>query len=47
MIDSYVRDSWTVGRRLTLNLGLRFDSQDAFVPDQCRETARPPSDVIC
>ena len=26
MLASYVRDSWTIGRRLTLNLGLRFDS---------------------
>ena len=41
MLGSYVRDSWTVGRRLTLNLGLRFDSQEAFVPEQCREAAKP------
>jgi hypothetical protein len=46
MVGSYVRDSWTVGRRLTLNLGLRFDSQDAFVPEQCRDAATPPADVI-
>jgi Carboxypeptidase regulatory-like domain len=46
MVASYVRDSWTVGRRLTLNLGLRFDSQDAFVPEQCREAAKPPADVV-
>ena len=40
-MDGYVRDSWTVGRRLTLNLGLRFDSQDAFAPEQCREASNP------
>ena len=46
MLASYVRDSWTVGRRLTLNLGLRFDSQEAFFPEQCRVAATPPSDVV-
>jgi hypothetical protein len=46
MVGSYVRDSWTVGRRLTLNLGLRLDSQEAFVPEQCREAATPPADVV-
>ena len=30
MLASYVRDSWTVGRRLTLNLGLRFDRRRRF-----------------
>ena len=29
----YVQDQWTM-RRLTLNLGLRFDYLDAFVPEQ-------------
>jgi hypothetical protein len=46
MLAAYVRDSWTVGRRLTLNLGLRFDSQKAFFPAQCREAATAPSDVV-
>ena len=46
MIGSFIRDSWTVGRRLTLNLGLRYDHQQAFAPDNCREAALPPSDVI-
>ena len=46
MIGSFIRDSWTVGRRLTLNLGLRYDHQAAFSPDNCREAALPPSDVI-
>jgi hypothetical protein len=46
LFGSYVRDSWTVGRRLTLNLGLRFDSQEAFVPEQCREAATGPADVV-
>jgi len=41
LLGSYVRDSWTVGRRVTLNLGLRYDRQDAFVPDQCRDASNP------
>jgi hypothetical protein len=46
MLSSYVRDSWTVARRLTLNLGVRFDSQKAFFPEQCREAATGPSEVV-
>ncbi len=42
----YVKDSWTVGRRLTLNLGLRYAHDDGHVPDQCRQAAGPPSDPI-
>ncbi len=42
----YLKDSWTVGRRLTLNLGLRYAHDNGFVPDQCREAAAPPSDVV-
>ena len=33
----YAQDAWTVGRRLTLNLGLRFAHDNAYVPPQCRE----------
>jgi Carboxypeptidase regulatory-like domain len=46
MLSTYVRDSWTLARRLTLNLGVRFDSQQAFFPEQCRDAATPPSDVV-
>jgi hypothetical protein len=42
----YVKDSWTVGRRLTLNLGLRYSHESVFVPEQCREAATFPSDVM-
>lgn len=31
---TYVNDSWLVHRRLTLNLGLRFDRHVAYLPDQ-------------
>jgi hypothetical protein len=46
MIGTYLKDAWTIGRRLTLNAGLRFDRQDAFAPENCREAAAAPSDVI-
>ncbi len=28
----YVQDNWTVGDRLTLNLGLRFENHDVWIP---------------
>jgi hypothetical protein len=31
----FAQDAWTVGRHVTLNLGLRFDHSDAYVPQQC------------
>jgi len=42
----YVQDSWTLARRLTLNLGVRYAHDNGFLPDQCRESARPPLDVV-
>ncbi len=35
----YGQDSWTLARRVTLNLGLRFDHESAYAPDQCREAS--------
>jgi hypothetical protein len=31
----FAQDAWTVDRHVTLNLGLRFDHSDAYVPQQC------------
>ena len=42
----YLKDSWTIGRRLTLNLGARYAHDNGFVPATCREAAAPPGDVI-
>ena len=42
----YGTDSWTIARRVTLNLGLRYDRSDAAIPAQCREAAAPPSDAF-
>ncbi len=39
----FARDSWTIGRRLTLNLGARFASVAAFAPEQTRDAASGPS----
>ena len=33
----YLSDQWRLGQRLTLNLGLRYDYQHSFVPEQTRE----------
>ena len=36
-VGIFVTDRWRVGERLTLNLGLRWDHQSAYVPAQCKE----------
>jgi hypothetical protein len=41
----FLQDSWTVGRRLTLNLGARFAHETAVISEQCREAAEAPSHV--
>ncbi len=35
----YGEDQWTIARRLTLVLGLRYAHDNGFVPAQCREAA--------
>ena len=41
----YGTDSWTIARRLTLNLGLRYSRTAATIPETCREGVVAPSDV--
>ncbi|MEZ5286426.1 MAG: TonB-dependent receptor [Vicinamibacterales bacterium] len=41
----YIRDVWRVGDRLTLNLGLRFERYDVFLPAQTKP-AGPFSDQV-
>jgi len=36
-LNFYVQDSWTIQDRLTLNLGVRFDSSHGFLPAQVLE----------
>ena len=43
--DLYVQDSWRMGSRLTLNLGVRYAHDLGFAPPQCRTAADPPGDV--
>src|SRR5262249_54922512 len=34
---TFIRDSWTIHRRLTLNLGVRYAHDNGFAPAQCRQ----------
>ena len=36
----YVKDQWTVARRLTMNLGLRYAHNPGFVPSGCRNAVQ-------
>jgi hypothetical protein len=39
-IDSvYASDNWQIGKRLTLNLGLRFDYEHSFIPPETQEAS--------
>ena len=39
---AYVNDTWTIGRRLTLDLGVSYQRDTAWVPPQCRLPGRLP-----
>jgi hypothetical protein len=41
----YAQDSWTIARRLTLNLGARYAHDNGYVPASCRVVAAAPGDV--
>ena len=43
---SYVQDSWTLARKLTLNLGARYAHAVGFIPEQCRSTSEPPLQTV-
>lgn len=45
-LSLYGQDSWTIGRRLTLNLGVRYGRDNTFIPESCREAAAPPSNTV-
>ena len=45
-IPLYVQDSWTLARRFTLNLGVRYDHNWAFLPAQSRVASVAPLDAL-
>jgi hypothetical protein len=45
-LGAYFQDSWTLARRLTLNLGLRYAHDRGYIPEQCRDAAEGPAAVI-
>jgi hypothetical protein len=40
-LGMYVQDNWSIRRRLTVNVGLRFAHDQGYVPAQCRSDAVP------
>jgi hypothetical protein len=42
----FVKDRWVVARRVTLNIGIRYDQSNAFIPATCREAAQAPGHVL-
>jgi len=36
----FVDDSWSATKRLTLSLGVRWSTEDAFAPDQCHQATQ-------
>ena len=38
----YAQDSWTIARRVTLNLGARYAHAVGVIPEQCRSVSDPP-----
>ncbi len=44
-VAPYIHDTWTLGQRLTLNLGVRYAYDDGKVPEVCREAANPPGHI--
>ncbi len=39
----FLQDKWTVGRRLTMNLGVRHGRDDGYAPAACRDAALEPA----
>jgi hypothetical protein len=42
--DLYAQDSWTIGRRLTINAGVRYAHDNGYIPSSCSQTAFSPAD---
>ena len=42
----YAQDSWTIARRVTLNVGARYAHAVGFIPEQCRSASDPPLETV-
>lgn len=45
-IGFYVSDQYTIGRRLTLNLGVRYARDSIYENSGCRDAAPAPADIV-
>jgi hypothetical protein len=43
---AYIQDSWTIGDKLTLNLGVRFDTSKGFFPEQFKAATADPYGIF-
>ena len=44
-VGFFALDRWQMGR-LTMNLGVRYNQDQAYSPEKCREAARPPAHLV-
>jgi hypothetical protein len=42
----YAQDSWTIARRVTLNVGVRYAHAVGVIPEQCRSTSDAPLETV-
>ena len=45
-MGAFFDDQWSIGTRLTLNLGARFARANGFIPEQCRSASDPPLESV-
>lgn len=45
-IVTYLQDNWQIHRRVSLNIGVRYDYMRPFVPPSCREAAQYPAEAL-
>lgn len=45
-VVGYLQDNWQIHRRVSLNLGLRYDYLNPYVPPSCRDAAEYPAAAL-
>lgn len=45
-VVTYLQDNWQIHRKVSLNIGLRYDYMSPFVPPSCREEAEYPAEGL-